>query len=286
MPRYMVERTVPNGLQKRTITTSRMELIRGGLLLVAGFAWAAVIGRAQSMGAMGTESGSIAMVPSRLIDAAGLLAYLAAWGAMMVAMMLPSALPMVLLYARVSRNMNRGSGWLPTGLFLLGYMVIWAAIGLPLYLANQALTRSLAVHPQLGALAPYGIAGVLAAAGIYQFTPLKRACLKGCQSPLQFLMDRWQSGLRGSLRLSLRHALYCLGCCWGLIAVLVVAGAMGLVWVITIALLVFAEKLLPAGELIGRVVGVALLALGLAVAVRPELSPVLAGGGGGPLAFL
>jgi hypothetical protein len=104
-----------------------------------------------------------------------------------------------------------------------------------------------------------------------------RACLKHCQSPLTFLMHRWQRGYAGTLRLGLRHALYCVGCCWGLMAVLVAAGAMGLQWVLLIAVVVFLEKLVPRGERTARIVGVAVVLLGVAVAARPEVATVLRG---------
>jgi Predicted metal-binding integral membrane protein (DUF2182) len=133
--------------------------------------------------------------------------------------------------------------------------------------------------PTAGALLPYGVAGVLLAAGAYQFSPLKRVCLRACQSPLSFLMTRWRSGYGGTLRLGLAHAGYCVGCCWGLMAVLVAAGAMGLRWVLLIAVAVFAEKRLPRGQRIAWAVGAALIVLGLAVVVRPDLAAALRGQG-------
>jgi predicted metal-binding membrane protein len=113
---------------------------------------------------------------------------------------------------------------------------------------------------------------VLLAAGVYQFTPLKGVCLRACQSPLAFLLGHWKPGLGGALRMGLEHGLYCCGCCWGLMAVLVAAGAMGLVWVVLIALAVFGEKLLPRGQWAARMIGVLLLALGVVVALQPSLA--------------
>lgn len=219
----------------------------------------------------------MAMAARPLIDLGGLLPYVAAWSIMMVAMMLPSALPMVVLYRRVRGDGALGRSASSTLLFTAGYLAVWAAIALPLYSANQLLTWALSVDPRLNALAPYGTATVLAIAGLYQFTPLKEVCLRSCRSPLTFLMQHWQSGIRGTLRLSVRHALYCGGCCWGLMAVLVVAGAMSFLWAITISALVFVEKLLPAGPVAGRGVGAVLLALGATVLIRPELSEALSG---------
>ena len=169
-----------------------------------------------------------------------------AWVAMMTAMMLPSAAPLVLLYARSAAARRRVE-------LVLGYLVVWAAIGLPVYAAQDVLPTS--------ALA---IAGVLAAAGVYQFTPLKDACLRQCRTPANFLMERWT---RSALRLGAEHGLYCVGCCWALMAVLVVAGAMGVVWAAGIAAVVFAEKVLPAGEWAARTAGIALLAAAAAVVI-------------------
>jgi predicted metal-binding membrane protein len=124
----------------------------------------------------------------------------------------------------------------------------------------------------------YGIAVTLLAAGVFQLSPLKQVCLRACRSPLGFLLGHWRAGLRGSLALGWSHAVYCLGCCWALMLVLVVAGAMGLVWVLLIAALVAAEKLLPGGEWIARAAGGALVLLGVAVAFRPDLVMALRGG--------
>ena len=125
----------------------------------------------------------------------------------------------------------------------------------------------------------YGTAAILVAAGLFQVTPLKQACLTRCRSPIGFLLGHWRAGWRGGLRLGWAHALYCLGCCWALMVVLVAAGAMGLPWVLLIAAIVAGEKVLPRGEWIARATGVALVLLGLAVFVRPDLAAALRGGG-------
>jgi predicted metal-binding membrane protein len=122
---------------------------------------------------------------------------------------------------------------------------------------------------------PYALAIVLLAAGTYQFSSLKRMCLHACQSPLGFLMGNWQSGHFGALKMGLKHALYCIGCCWGLMVVLVAAGAMALNWVLLIAVLVFAEKLFPYGEWTARVIGAALIIVGLLVILQPDLATIL-----------
>jgi predicted metal-binding membrane protein len=120
---------------------------------------------------------------------------------------------------------------------------------------------------------------VLVVAGVYQLTPLKQMCLRHCRSPLGFLLGHWRAGIRGALGMGAAHAVYCLGCCWALMVVLVVAGAMSLPWVLLIASIVAVEKLVPRGEWIARLTGVALVLLGVAVAVRPALAAGLRSSG-------
>jgi predicted metal-binding membrane protein len=176
--------------------------------------------------------------------------WLGAWTVMMAAMMLPSAAPLVLLYSLRSDT-------LASTLLMAGYLLTWAFVGLAAYSVDMRLP-----DPGDGA-----VAAVLIAAGVYQFTPLKSACLRRCRSPVDFLVTHWRAGRLGALRIGLEHGAYCVGCCWALMAVLVVAGAMGLVWVVAIAAAIAAEKLLPGGPWLGRVGGIALLVAGIVVAL-------------------
>ena len=236
------------------------------LLAIAAAAWIYVIAsamRAHDGMAMGGA-------PSPLFS---LGAFVGSWAVMMTAMMLPSAMPMIALYGVIQRNATgAGAKGVSVAIFTLVYLTIWAATGVPVYLAGVLVT-GLAAE-----LVPYGIAVVLVAAGVYQWTPLKQVCLRACRSPLGFLLGRWRVGRLGSVALGAAHATYCLGCCWALMAVLVAAGAMGLVWVFLIAAIVAAEKLLPGGEWTARVIGAALVVLGIAVAVRPDLVTAFRGG--------
>jgi predicted metal-binding membrane protein len=189
---------------------------------------------------------------------------------MMTAMMLPSALPMITLYAATQRN--AGSTVLKAirvGMFALMYLGLWALTGIPIYFASVVLSTV------SSAVLAYVVAGVLVLAGLFQLSPLKQVCLRHCRTPLGFLFGHWREGWQGGLAMGRAHALYCLGCCWALMVVLVVAGAMGLLWVLLIAAVVAAEKLLPRGEWIARTTGVALMLLGIAVAVRPGLATML-----------
>ncbi len=206
------------------------------------------------------------------------VAWLLAWGIMMAAMMLPSATPMIVLFnGMYSRNATGGQKAISTTLFTLVYVAVWLLFGIPVYLASLLVGSIAAGVPAVGALLPYAVAAILLIAGLFQFTPLKRACLRVCQHPFVFMMGHWRSGYSGALRMAAEHSAYCVGCCWALMAVLVAAGAMSLPWVLVIAIVVFAEKLLPQGIWAARVTGGVLVVLALLVAFQPGLAAVLRG---------
>jgi predicted metal-binding membrane protein len=237
----------------------------GVLVIVTGMAWVSMIRAAMRHDMAGMQ---MIMAPT-FADAA---AYVAAWAVMMTAMMLPSAAPMIALYAATQRHVPRaGARSLAVSAFAVAYLVLWAATGLPAYFAGLALMALSEI-----ALA-YVTGTVLVVAGAFQWTPLKRVCLRHCRSPIGFLLGHWRAGLRGALAMGWEHAWYCVGCCWALMGVLVVAGAMGLPWVLLIGSLVAAEKLLPGGERIARAIGVLLVVLGVAMTIRPELAMTLRG---------
>src|SRR5262249_13921171 len=207
------------------------------LLVITGAAWVEVLSSAMRTSDM--PGMHMAMTPT-VLD--GLL-YVGAWATMMAAMMLPSASPMIGLYAATQRNSAGLVGEaMPVVLFTLMYLALWASTGVPIYLVSVAL----------GAITSdalsYGIAGVLVVSGLFQLSPLKRVCLRRGRSPIGFLLGHWRPGWRGGLAMGWAHAVYCLGCCWALMVVLVAAGAMGLRWVLLIAAVVAAEKLLPWGQ--------------------------------------
>ena len=241
------------------VARDRTSLLSGGVLILAALAaWAALLMQADT--------------PMPAVGGGEALAFLAAWGIMMAAMMLPSATPMIALYGALRRTAARGvPRGVSTAVFAFVYLAVWVAFGLPVYAASLLI----GMQSGLADVLPYALGAVLVGAGVYQFTPLKRACLRVCRNPLSFLLTRSRAGYRGTLGLALEHAAYCVGCCWGLMVVLVAAGAMALHWVLLIAAVVFIEKLLPRGEWTAAIVGGALLLLGLAVVVRPELAMVL-----------
>lgn len=212
------------------------------------------------------DSMMMGMSPS-LRDAA---AFIAAWGVMMTAMMLPSAAPGILLYRTVRRRLApAGERAIPASIYAATYLAVWTLLGVPVYGGYVASSRLAMCCRSFATFVPYGVASVLIAAGLYQFTRAKLACLAHCESPLSYFMSRWRGGYRATLALATRHSLYCVGCCWALMLVLVAAGAMGIWWVTGIAVIVFTEKLLPNGTRTARATGVLLVASGVAIAIWP-----------------
>jgi len=198
--------------------------------------------------------------------------FLGTWTLMMAAMMLPSAMPMILLHRRGVAGPARIRSELRSGLFVGAYLLVWGALGIAVWLVARIGGALLPMDART-----FAVAAVVLLAGVYQLTPLKTACLRVCRNPMDFLMTHWYPGLRGEVRLGLEHGLYCLGCCWALMAVFAAAGAMGLIWAAIIALAVFVEKVLPRGVEFGRVIGAALIAGALLAAVQPEIAQSLAG---------
>jgi predicted metal-binding membrane protein len=185
------------------------------------------------------------------------------WAVMMVAMMVPSASPMILAFLTVNqRRQATDRPLVPVAIFILGYLAVWTAFSAIATFAEWGLHQAAMLSTTMTATSPALNGGLLIAAGVFQLTPLKRACLKGCRSPLSFLMSEWREGRAGAFVMGLRHGAYCLGCCWILMALLFVAGVMNLLWVAIIALFVMAEKILAQGELLGRVAGIALVVAG------------------------
>ena len=179
--------------------------------------------------------------------------FLVGWTVMMAAMMLPSVGPLAIVYYRSSRDHAASAA------LAIGYLVAWVATGF----AALAVVRAVDVEM----LSPRAVGTIVALAGAYQLTPLKAACLRRCRTPFDFLMQRWRRGRRGAVRLGLEHGFYCVGCCWGLMAVLVGAATMAPAWAALIALIVFVEKVLPRGVVAARALGVVAIIAGAAYAI-------------------
>lgn len=240
------------------------------LALATALAWAGIVN--WRPGSAGMGDGAMAPLPGP--GALGL--FLLMWTIMMVAMMFPAAMPMVLIFHRVSSDRRqKGVAAVPTWVFIAGYLAVWGAFGMIFY-GLEGLLRWL-VGASFGmARVPATITALaFLAAGIYQLTPLKTVCLQHCRSPLSFVMLHWREGTVGAVGMGVRHGAYCLGCCWALMLILLGVGVMNLAWMGLLTLLIFIEKIFPGGPLVGRVIGSGLIALGLLALVQPSLLPLL-----------
>ncbi|HVB71873.1 MAG TPA: DUF2182 domain-containing protein [Acidimicrobiales bacterium] len=227
-------------------------------LAAAGWWWSArMAGHMTGGRSMGMQMSPISL---------SLAAFVAAWVAMMGAMMFPAVLPVVLTYRRAALRHRVA----PTAAFVLGYLIVWSAVGVPSYFAWRELQGPIAADETWAARLAGGVFIVAAA---YQLSPYKSACLRHCRTPMSFFM-RQRHDLRtvnGAARAGTQHGLLCLGCCWALMAVLVALGTMNIAWMVALAALIFVEKVTPQGELIARLVAMALLAFGLGFVIHPAL---------------
>ncbi len=244
--------------RERAITLS-------GIVALAALAWLYLAHLARGMPDM-SAMGAAQTAPWALREFALAVAM---WAVMMVAMMLPTATPMVLVFATANRN--RGAGAAPsarTSLFVAGYLLTWGVWSVGAAAAQWALHGAALLSDPLLATTPW-LGGVfLVAAGVYQLTPLKYACLARCQSPLGFLLSEWRDGAAGAFRMGIRHGLLCVGCCWILMALIFVGGVMNLAWIAMTTGFVLAEKLIPGGPRLTRSIGVALVTWGGVVLLR------------------
>jgi predicted metal-binding membrane protein len=264
--------------------TVRRDRILIGVCLAAivALSWIYLVDMAGEMSGMDTAGMSeMAMtMPDMVMSATGawsvreLTLLWVMWIVMMIGMMVPSASPMIFAFLGVNqRRRSARRPVVPTYVFVLGYVGIWAAYSALAALAQWGLHQAAVISPSMAVTSPFLQGGLLLSAGIFQWTPLKRACLAGCRSPLSFLMSEWREGRWGAFVMGLRHGGYCVGCCWILMALLFVAGVMNLFWIAAIAVFVLAEKLLPRGEVVGKIAGLVLAAAGLAVLVSEALIP-------------
>jgi predicted metal-binding membrane protein len=256
--------------------------VAGGLVALSVLAWLYVLAGAGT-GMPAWHMISLSLFPHRLgeMPMGGMVAHSGAWSpaywliallmwwVMMVAMMTPSAAPMILLYARATRHAQAGGrmqpGVVATASFAGGYLLAWLAYSGAATLLMWLLERSgvLAVT-RMGSTSAWLSAGLLIVAGLYQFSSLKTACLQTCRTPAEFLSRHWRPGASGALRMGLAHGTYCVGCCWALMALLFVGGVMNLLWIAILAMFVLAEKLAPQGPWMSRLAGLILVLWGLA----------------------
>jgi predicted metal-binding membrane protein len=232
-----------------------------GLLGMAALAWA-YVARMSAAPAGGMSSMAVPGMAAGEPPGLGWLAGM--WAVMMVAMMLPSAAPTILLFAGVSRRRRQqGRPAVPVAVFTLSYLLVWTTYAAVAATAQWELHRLALLSPTMASASPLLAGGLLIVAGLYQWLPLKGACLSHCRSPLGFFSTEWREGTRGALLMGIRHGSYCVGCCWLLMALLFVAGVMNLVWVAAIAGFVLLEKLVRGGDMLGRVAGLGLVCWGV-----------------------
>ena len=248
-----------------TVLQRDRAVVTAGLVGVAALAWVYLLYLARGMAGM-DMSVDVAMPRMQTWGVVDLALLFVMWAVMMVAMMVPSASPLILMMAAANRKRReRDDPLIQTGLFLAGYLLVWTAFSGVATVAQWGLHMTALLSPGMVSASPVLGGLLLLTAGTFQFTSLKQACLTHCRSPLGIVMGHWREGRGGALRMGLEHGLYCVGCCWVLMALLFVAGVMNLLWVAVISLFVLAEKVLPRGELVGRLGGAALLGAGAVV---------------------
>ncbi|HXV18849.1 MAG TPA: DUF2182 domain-containing protein [Candidatus Omnitrophota bacterium] len=188
------------------------------------------------------------------------------WAVMMVGMMLPSAAPMILIYAAVARKARaQGTPIASTGAFTLGYIFMWTVFSLLVTLAQWQLDKLALLSPMMVSTSPKLGAGLLIAAGVYQFLPVKDSCLERCRSPFHFISAHWRPGNLGALRMGISHGAFCIGCCWAMMLLLFVGGVMNILWIAAITIFVLLEKVLPFGNHGGKLSGVLSAAAGVLI---------------------
>ncbi len=260
-----------NGAQTDPISFQR-NVILGLLLALATAAWALLVWQGT-----GVDMDMAMDTPTMGLRAP---LFLTIWVTMMVAMMFPTAAPMILTFHKVQAGKReRGEAFVSTWIFVASYLLVWALSGFVAYVGALG-AEAFAAHAALSPATAARIGGiVLVAAGIYQFTPLKDLCLSKCRTPLTFIMTSWHDGAAGALRMGLLHGAYCLGCCWLLFVILFPLGIMNIAAMVVITLVIFAEKTLPWGRAVARAAAALLIAYGLVVVAEPQLLPTFPAGG-------
>ncbi len=247
-------------------------IILGALSIVIALSWAYILaGASMDMSALemtrmtSRKAGLDMMTPAVWSLSYAALMFVM-WWVMMVAMMSSSAAPVVLLFAAINRKQEEnGNPFVPTSIFASAYLIVWGGFSILAVAVQWGLERADLLSPVLDSASVVLGGTLLLAAGVYQLTPLKRACLNHCRSPMQFILTRWRSGTSGAFRMGIEHGAYCVGCCWFLMGLLFFGGVMNVYWIAGIAVFVLLEKTIPRGHRVGYFVGVALIVWGIAV---------------------
>jgi len=243
-----------------------------GIILLTVLSWAYLFGLAAGMDDMAMEGDLMSSVSGLMgpqlstWSVRDFFFMFLMWSVMMVAMMLPSASPLILLHVRVNRQQeDGGDGFHGTVAFAIGYLLVWTSFSAVATLLQWGLEKLAVLSPMMASTSPLLGAGLLLAAGIYQLTPFKNVCLRHCRSPVHSLMQHWRRGTSGAFIMGFHHGAYCIGCCWLLMALLFVFGVMNLVWIAVLSVFVLLEKVVPQGELVARVAGVGFIVAGVSV---------------------
>jgi predicted metal-binding membrane protein len=231
-------------------------LIGLGVLLVTTVAWWLTIHEARRMDPLTMQMAG----PDRTVWSAGsLLPLFLMWTAMMVAMMLPSATPMILTFAALARHRRQQQRpYVPVTVFIAGYIAVWGGFSILAAVAQWLLHRQALLLPTMASSSALFGGILLFLAGVFQFTPLKKRCLTRCQAPLEFITTRWRDGRAGAFAMGVEHGAFCTGCCWALMALLFVLGVMNLLWIAALTILVAMEKMLPRWLLVSPLSGLLL----------------------------
>ena len=237
-------------------------IVLAGLAAVLALVWVYLFSLSRNM--TGMDMGTAPAMPQmQAWEGRDLVLMFAMWAVMMVGMMVPSAAPAILMFAAINRRRREGQEpYVPTAGFLLGYLAVWTGFSVLTTLAQWGL-HTASLSPRLASAGPVLGGALLAVAGVFQWTPLKHACLAHCRSPQGFFMTEWREGAQGAFLMGLKHGRYCVGCCWLLMSLLFLAGVMNLLWVAAIAAFVLLEKAAPAGRWISRAAGVLLVGWGV-----------------------
>jgi predicted metal-binding membrane protein len=245
-------------------------VVGAALLAIALVAWLYLVHLSATMPGMDmADMPGMAMPRGQAWDFVDVGLLFVMWAVMMIAMMVPAAAPMVLTFATVqSKRQEQDRATVPTTVFLLGYALVWTVYAAVAGLAQWRLHEAGLLSATMASTSTRLGGALLIVAGVFQWTPLKQACLAKCRSPLSFVMTEWREGRAGAFVMGVRHGAYCVACCWALMALLFVAGVMNLLWIAGLAILVLVERVLPGGVAVSRVVGVLVLLAGVIVLVR------------------
>jgi len=259
----------PSGLAR---LIHRDHLVVGlGLAAIVILGWVYLVRMAADMNAMATETEmhtAMGMPDMQAWDFADLITLFLMWTVMMISMMLPSAAPIILLVVGTYRRRGGRGAQTMTAVFVLGYLVAWTTFSAAAALTQIALHRAALLSAAMATHSAWLGGTIFLVAGAYQWLPIKNACLTHCRSPLGFLTREWREGRAGAFIMGSRHGLFCVGCCWALMALLFAAGVMNLFWVAAIAAFVLVEKLMRQGPRIGRLAGGLLIIWGAYVIAR------------------